>query len=786
MKAFLGKGDWKGLSHWMKERRKLLWVVAGVFGLFLGITLLLFLYQGDERQFTQVTQKLFRDEMLGNTLNMHYTVADPKNFGIFQYEAVLPGYAKDRRLESKAQVRSLLKFLDTVDPKHLDDEKAYTYELLHRAMENAWNMSEYAYFEEPLAPASGMQSQLPILLAEYTFRSKQDVEDYLALLDQTDTYFDSLVQFEKEKSEVGLFMSASTLDQVLEQCELILNQQDLKDGNHFLQTTFVERLGELYEEGVLTKEEAKYYIAQNNRLLSTVVAPAYEALYDGLFVLEDEEIPLAGLASKPGGAAYYELLLQSETGSSRSVSEIKQILKAKLEEEFRALRDLLTFYPQLALVDYSNQLKAVFPVHTASQMLLDLQERMVGDFPKFEDVGNGADTEMGRQRASADSIPTEKEGLTADIGAEDTDVKVVVADKEAMTVDGEAVTVDGEAVTIDGEAVTIDEKAMTVGGEAVVVDEKAMTVDGKAVVVDRVAAQGDEALATAGASALPSVTVKEVSKSLENYCAPAYYLTPPIDDSDNNVIYINEKNSPVGLELYTTLAHEGYPGHLYQTVYSNRKLLGQEDNLVRQILWYGGYQEGWAMYVEMKSFDYAGELLEENGHGELVPEILLEQHNRSLLLCLYSLLDIMIHYENASYDEVREVLNNCGITQESSVLAVYSYLVEEPANYLKYYLGYLEILDLKEEAKTLWGDGYSDYAFHKFFLDCGPSDFTTVREALQKAKPNESPSQKRESDLLSLFYIPPAKRMLAANPAALARSAPGRVYLVLVTLAARK
>ena len=102
-----------------------------------------------------------------------------------------------------------------------------------------------------------------------------------------------------------------------------------------------------------------------------------------------------------------------------------------------------------------------------------------------------------------------------------------------------------------------------------------------------------------------SLAVKAVSPNLEEYCAPAFYLTPPIDDTDNNVIYINEKDSPQGLRLYTTLAHEGYPGHLYQTVYSNRHIASTKDNYVRQLLWYGGYLEGWALYVEFLSYDYA-------------------------------------------------------------------------------------------------------------------------------------------------------------------------------------
>jgi uncharacterized protein (DUF885 family) len=674
LKVFTGVKRFKGFSVWCMAKRKQLAVGLGVAGLFLGITLLLFLYRGDEHQFTQMTGSLFREEMRENTLNMHYTIANPTDFGIYQYEPILPGYSKEQSMQGQEELQKLLSFLDSVNPARLDADQAYTYQLLQRALETALLMSEYAYYDEPLSPSSGMQSQLPILLAEYTFRSKQDVEDYLALLDQVDTYFASLVTYEEEKSDAGLFMNTASLELVLEQCESIVDPKDLQVGTHFLQTTFVERLGDLYREELLSEDEAKYYIAQNNRLLSTVVVPAYEALYDGLYVLEDDRIPLEGLAAKPGGADYYELLVKSETGSSRSIAQIKEMLTKQLEAEFGALHDLLTAYPELVLSNYDDSLDAAFPYYTPSQMLVDLQERMAEDFPRLEGTGDGVNS-------------------------------VAAADVESSEMRTKA-----DGGTSDAEATASSQVSM------------------------------------------PMVTIKSVSESLENYCAPAYFLTPPIDDSDNNVIYINNRNSPAGLELYTTLAHEGYPGHMYQTVYSNRNMLRQADNYVRQILWYGGYQEGWAMYVEFFSFDYAAALLSEAGYPDLVPAVSFEQHNRSLLLCLYSLLDILIHYENASYEEVREVLHTCGIIQESSVLSIYEYLVEEPANYLKYYVGYLEILELKQEAKELWGDAYSDYAFHTFFLNCGPSDFETIRESLQVTEPILSPREERESTLLSLPY----------------------------------
>ena len=54
---------------------------------------------------------------------------------------------------------------------------------------------------------------------------------------------------------------------------------------------------------------------------------------------------------------------------------------------------------------------------------------------------------------------------------------------------------------------------------------------------------------------------------MEAHLSPAFYMIPALDDTEENVIYVNQAQMGNKLTLYTTLAHEGYPGHLYQTVY---------------------------------------------------------------------------------------------------------------------------------------------------------------------------------------------------------------------------
>ena len=228
-------------------------------------------------------------------------------------------------------------------------------------------------------------------------------------------------------------------------------------------------------------------------------------------------------------------------------------------------------------------------------------------------------------------------------------------------------------------------------------------------------------------------TVKDVSPSLEKFTAPAYYLVPPIDDNSQNSIYINQSMAPAGLELYTTLAHEGYPGHLYQTTYY--QLYRDANNLpyLRSTLNYGGYVEGWALYVELLSYDYASNLLvEDTGKEDYRLLFDIYKQERSASLALLSLLDVGIHYYDLDYSRVTELLNAHGISDPDAIREIYEYIIEEPCNYPKYYWGNLEILALKDLAKQEMGTNYSDYAFHQFFLESGPSDFTSLAERLKE------------------------------------------------------
>ena len=219
-----------------------------------------------------------------------------------------------------------------------------------------------------------------------------------------------------------------------------------------------------------------------------------------------------------------------------------------------------------------------------------------------------------------------------------------------------------------------------------------------------------------------SCTLKYVDESLSGYLSPAFYLTAPIDDLNNNVIYLNPAANYNGLDLYTTLAHEGYPGHLYQNLYSGSVL-----SPLRNLLSFGGYTEGWATYVEMMSYGYASESLP----ADCIAAVSLEQKQRSMMLGLSSLTDILVHYRGLGREEIRTFFSTLGVTSTQAADALYDAVLESPANYLKYYLGYLSFLDLQNYCRSQWPDQFTLSGFHRYVLEIGPCPFPVLEKYLK-------------------------------------------------------
>lgn len=99
-------------------------------------------------------------------------------------------------------------------------------------------------------------------------------------------------------------------------------------------------------------------------------------------------------------------------------------------------------------------------------------------------------------------------------------------------------------------------------------------------------------------------------------------------------------------------------------------------------------------------------------------------------LTLCSLLDLGIHSQGWLLSDASAFLAQFGITDASAAASLYQYILETPANYLKYCVGSLSFSQLLSEVREQEGDSFSLIGFHEKLLRLGPLPFPLVEKYL--------------------------------------------------------
>ena len=433
---------------------------------------------------------------------------------------------------------------------------------------------------------------IPIAMGEYTFYDEDDVEGSLSLMEDVSEYIDTCLEFEKTKSEKGLFMAEGCAEEVIRQCNEFIE----KPAQNMLISTFNDRIEEV--EGI-TQRELEQYKKKNYDAVTKLIIPAYERIITTFEELKDTGENQLGLAYYDGGKEYYKYLLKSNVGTDKTPEQVIKLLDKKIRKTMKSFQDL-AYKNYDAYVQYYN----------GADLYGELDpEETIRYFAKF----------------FAKRFPKTPEY---------------------------------------------------------------------------------------------EFSVEQIHDSMKGSTSPAFYIVPPVDDYTHNFIFTNP-SSENGSGIWSTLAHEGVPGHMYQNVYFYSRM----SNPIRAILDYSGYSEGWATYVEMMSFsayDYDNPV-----YGKF------EKYNNQLNLLLSARLEIGVNYEGWDLGDTRAYLNEEGFNEEVAE-SVMDYVIAEPVNYQTYCLGWLEFEELRSYAKKHLKDNFSEKEFHQVVLDAGPSPFYILEESVKE------------------------------------------------------
>jgi len=549
--------------------------------------------KSSQQAFEQFLNEQFCASFENELINLHYTLKDPKNFGIERPAKASSEITSDYTKQMKTSLTETQTALHNINKNHLTNDQKRIYQTLDQYLKQQTALCDYPQFLNLLSYGTGLSSNLPLTLAEYTFYSEEDVKDYLSILPQIPDLLTQAFHWEQNQIQAGYGMADFEIEHTIEQIHIFLNGSvENKEDSNLLMETFESRLDTLTG---LSIDQKNTYLKNNEILITHTVIPAFEQLRESLTNLKKTAPEGKGLCNYEGGLDYYKLLLASMTLSDRSLSTMIHSLEKRLDTLTDRIADQVMKTPEIYDIFLTAIENNQLPEQTPEEMLLYLEKKIYEDYPELSHV---------------------------------------------------------------------------------------------------------------------IYRVEPIPKALENDTTAAYYLIPPYDSPEENRIYYG-KAATDNCSLFMTLSHEGYPGHLYHQNY----LLEQGMNPIFYVMDMTGYKEGWAFYAEIDAADYYHfGTYEEKYHDGLVE---MYRCNLEYSYCISSLVDLYVNGKGRNEDDIKSFLASLAMDEETAS-SLYKYAIEEPGTYLQYYIGYLEILTIRENAEKSLGNNFNEKDFHKAFLSLGP------------------------------------------------------------------
>ena len=213
--------------------------------------------------------------------------------------------------------------------------------------------------------------------------------------------------------------------------------------------------------------------------------------------------------------------------------------------------------------------------------------------------------------------------------------------------------------------------------------------------------------------------IRPIGEDLASGGVAAYFNIPALDGTTPKQIRVNMLEDALNvqsLETFSTVAHEGIPGHMYQIAYAYKNVKDPWRNSMASFL---GYTEGYATYTELYALKYLD--------GVSADAVKLQQNMVVYQDCLIALADIGIHYEGWTKEDLTNFLEENGLGV-SDVSDFYNQLQANPTAFLSYYVGYVQIANLKKDAQEELKDKFNDRDFHEAILKSGAAPFHVVEE----------------------------------------------------------
>lgn len=334
----------------------------------------------DNEAFEEFTDGLFKELIVDDTLSLHTLLEHPDEYGITDYDVTI-GRIDTDSLDDTSDITQCITELTAFDRNFLSKKQTITYDYLLSYLQTRLCYSDLDLYDTQLTPTIGIQIELPLVFSEYTFMEKKDVDEYITLLCDVDSYFANLIEYENMRASKGLTKEDSLLDDIISSCQSVIDSVNKTGSSDRL---FIDDFNTRIDAiTFISDDEKAEYKKLNLDAINNHVIPGYQTLIDGLSALKGTNRYTGGICSYPDGQRYYEGLLEQTLGWSKSVDEYNSLLEDYMRGYMLVMRKLVQ--KDSSLIDSLSRYS--FNMTEPESIIEDLKKHITDDYPELDDAG---------------------------------------------------------------------------------------------------------------------------------------------------------------------------------------------------------------------------------------------------------------------------------------------------------------------------------------------------------------------------------------------------------------
>lgn len=266
------------------------------------------------------------------------------------------------------QAASVAEMEALFDRAALSEAEKLSYDLWKYSFEKTAASEQYFFNGLIFDQMNGIHSYVPTFLINFhTVESAEDFEALIARVNLVESRMADAIEVARKSSANGVIAPYFAMDGVIEQSEKIISGQPFDqeaDFDNALWADMKRDLAGLVEASVIDNAAATSLEARAQDALLNSFGPAYRNIITWAKEERQSSPEVAtGIGSQPGGDAYYEHLLASQTTTDLTADEIhniglKEVSRLRLEmlgimEEVEFKGDLQAFFEEVRTAEWN-------------------------------------------------------------------------------------------------------------------------------------------------------------------------------------------------------------------------------------------------------------------------------------------------------------------------------------------------------------------------------------------------------------------------------------------------